>query len=549
MPAEAARSAEATVVRATFAPPSERRSVLDRAHVGDIEGALGTVIAFDTAPRRTLRRRLATLLAIMGPGLVVMVADNDAGGLSIYAQAGQNYRASLLWVLVLLAPVLFINQEMVARLGAVTGAGHARLIVERFGRRWGAFAIGDLLVLNALTIVTEFIGVALALAYFGVSRYLAVPIAAVLLIAFTATGSFRRWERAMYLLVAVSVVVIPLAVLSRPSAHADGLSGLRPGVEGGLSSTSLLLIIALAGTTVAPWQLFFQQSNVVDKRITPRWLRYERADTLIGTVLIILGAVAVMLACAWAFGGTPAHGRFENAGAVAAGLRTHVSPLAGTLFAIALLDASLLGAAAVTLASSYAVGDYFGFKQSLHRGWRDASTFHGTYVAFVALAAMIVLIPGAPLGLITIGVQALAGVLLPSATVFLLLLCNDHDVLGPWVNPRWLNALAAVVVGTLVVLSTLLTITTIFPGIDVTTLCLGLFGSLAIVLIAISTMSRGRPSVAASARQHWTMPALEKLSPPPASRIRRLALIVLRCQLLLAAALLLAKVVQLGVNG
>ena len=139
-----------------------------------------------------------------------------------------------------------------------------------------------------------------------------------------------------------------------------------------------------------------------------------------------------MLACAWAFGGTAAHGRFENAGAVAAGLRTHVSPLAGTLFAIALLDASLLGAAAVTLASSYAVGDYFGFKHSLHRGWRDASTFHGTYVAFVALAAMVVLIPGAPLGLITIGVQALAGVLLPSATVFLLLLCNDHDVLGPW---------------------------------------------------------------------------------------------------------------------
>ena len=245
---------------------------------------------------------------------------------------------------------------------------------------------------------------------------------------------------------------------------------------------------------------------MVDKRITPRWLRYERADTLIGTVLIILGAVAVMLACAWAFGGTAAHGRFDNAGAVAAGLRTHVSPLAGTLFAIALLDASLLGAAAVTLASSYAVGDYFGFKHSLHRGWRDASTFHGTYAAFIALAAMIVLIPGAPLGLITTGVQALAGILLPSATVFLLLLCNDHDVLGPWVNPRWLNALAALVVGILVVLSTVLTITTIFPSADTTTLCLGLFGALPI------------------------------------------ALIVLRCQLTLAATLLLAKVVQLSVR-
>ena len=447
--------------------------------------------------------------------------------------------------------MLFINQEMVARLGAVTGAGHARLIVERFGRRWGAFAIGDLLVLNALTIVTEFIGVALALAYFGVSRYLAVPIAAVLLIAVTATGSFRRWERAMYLLVAVSVVVIPLAVLSHPSAHAVGLSGLRPGVEGGLSSTSLLLIIALAGTTLAPWQLFFQQSNVVDKRITPRWLRYERADTLIGTVLIILGAVAVMLACAWAFGGTPAHGRFQNAGAVAAGLRTHVSALAGTLFAIALLNASsLLGAAAVTLARAPTPwGTTSVSSTRCIAAGATPAPFHGTYVAFVALAAMIVLIPGAPLGLITIGVQALAGVLLPSATVFLLLLCNDHDVLGPWVNPRWLNAIAALVVSTLVVLSTLLTITTIFPSVDVTTLCLGLFGSLAVGLIAVGTMPRGRPSAAASARQHWTMPPLEKLPPPPASRIRRLALIVLRCQVLLAAALLLAKVVQLGVSG
>jgi Mn2+/Fe2+ NRAMP family transporter len=549
MPAEAARGSAATVVRATFTPPSERRSVLDRAHVGDIEGALGTVIAFDTAPRRSLLRRLATLLAIMGPGLVVMVADNDAGGLSIYAQAGQNYGTSLLWVLVLLAPVLFINQEMVARLGAVTGAGHARLIVERFGRRWGAFAIGDLLVLGALTIITEFIGVALALSYFGISRYVAVPLAAVLLLAFAVTGSFRRWERAMYLLMAVSAVVIPLAVLSHPTGHAVGLGGLRPGVEGGLSSTSLLLIIALAGTTVAPWQLFFQQSNVVDKRITPRWLGYERTDTLIGTVLVIVGALAVMLTCAWAFAGTPAHGTFANAGAVASRLSTHVSPLAGTLFAIGLLDASLLGAAAVTLASSYAVGDYLGFKHSLHRGWRDASTFHGTYVAFIALAACIVLIPGVPLGLITTGVQALAGILLPSATVFLLLLCNDRDVLGPWVNPRWLNALAALVVGTLVVLSTLLTITTIFPGVDITTLCLGMFAALPIVLIAAAATSPGRRPVATASRQLWTMPQLEKLPPPAPSSIRRLALIVLRCQLMLAAALLIAKVVQLGLGG
>jgi NRAMP (natural resistance-associated macrophage protein)-like metal ion transporter len=537
----------------TFTPPAERRSMLDPAHVGDIEGALGTVGSFDTGPRRSRRRHVGTLLAIMGPGLVVMVADNDAGGLAVYAQAGQNYGASLLWVLVLLAPALFINQEMVARLGAVTGAGHARLIVERFGRRWGAFAIGDLLVLNALTIVTEFIGVSLALGYFGVSRYVAVPVAATLLVALTVGGSFRRWERAMYVLVALSCAVIPLAILSHPDA-AGAARGLAPGVEGGLSSSSVLLIIALAGTTVAPWQLFFQQSNVVDKRITPRWLVYERVDTLIGTVLILLGAVAVMLACAWAFAGSPLHGAYRDAGTVAAGLRADVSPVAGTLFAIALLDASILGAAAVTLASSYAIGDYFGYKHSLHRGWRDATVFHGSYAAFLAVAAVVVLLPGAPLGLITTGVQALAGVLLPSATVFLLLLCNDRDVLGPWVNPRWLNALAAAVVGVLIVLSTILTIATLLPRVDVTALSAVLFGALGLVLLVTAAVwARRRPLNPRNVpttweRRTWTTPPLETLPPPTHSRTRRLALIVLRAQLLIAAGLLMVRLAQLGLG-
>jgi NRAMP (natural resistance-associated macrophage protein)-like metal ion transporter len=541
-----------SVLQPTFTPPAERRSVLDRAHVGDIEGALGTVPSSDTGPRRSLGRRLATLLAIMGPGLVVMVANNDAGGISVYAEAGQNHGGSLLWVLVLLAPVLFINQEMVARLGAVSGAGHARLIVERFGRRWGAFAIGDLLALNALTIITEFIGVALALGFLGVSRYVAVPIAAALLVAVTATGSFRRWERMMYLLVLVSFAVVPLAILSH-GAGGEGLSAsLHPGAGGGFSSTFVLLIIALAGTTVAPWQFFFQQSNVVDKRITPRWLAYERVDTLLGAVLILLGAAAVMLTCAWAFGGTPLHGAFDDAGAVAAGLRLTISPLAGTVFAIVLLNASLLGAAAVTLASSYAVGDYFGFKQSLHRGWRDAKYFHGTFAALVLAAAVVVLIPGAPLGLITTGVQALAGILLPSASVFLLLLCNDREVLGPWVNPRWLNAIGAGVVGVLVVLSTILTITTIFPEADVGALSVVLFALLGLVLAGMAAVSaRGRPADPRSAttraeRHNWTTPPLELLPPPRSSRGRRLALVLLRFQILIAAALLLAKLLQLG---
>ncbi|MBV9384313.1 MAG: divalent metal cation transporter, partial [Streptosporangiaceae bacterium] len=191
---------------------SRPTAVLDEAHLGDIEGALGRIRVGDE-DRSGLKRRLVTFLAIVGPGLIVMVGDNDAGGVSTYAQAGQNYGYTLLWTLLLLIPVLIVNQEMVVRLGAVTGVGHARLINERFGRFWGWFSVGDLFVLNFLTIVTEFIGVSLALQYFGVSQYISVPITGLVLIAITASGSFRRWEQAMFLFIVVSLIQIPLALL------------------------------------------------------------------------------------------------------------------------------------------------------------------------------------------------------------------------------------------------------------------------------------------------------------------------------------------------
>jgi hypothetical protein len=235
-------------------------------------------------------------------------------------------------------------------------------------------------------------------------------------------------------------------------------------------------------------------------------------------------------------------------------LRTSVSPLAGTLFAVALLDASILGAAAVSLSSSYAIGDYFGYRHSLHRPWRQAQFFNGSYVAFIAVAAVVVLLPGAPLGLITTGVQALAGILLPSAAVFLLLLCNDREILGPWVNARWQNALAAVVVGVLVALSMTLTITTAFPSVNVAHLCLIVFGALGIVLTTVGVVSARRRTLAPRTdysewdRRNWTMPSLEALPAPRHSRGRRLTLVVLRAQLLIAAALLLVKLLRLAVG-
>ncbi|HEX2016122.1 MAG TPA: NRAMP family divalent metal transporter [Solirubrobacteraceae bacterium] len=542
-----ALSAGAGVLASAAAPP-----VLDEERIGDIRGALGSISMHDTDARRGVRARLLALLAIMGPGLIVMVADNDAGGVSTYAQAGQDYGTSLLWTLLLLIPVLIVNQEMVIRLGAVTGVGYARLISERFGRAWGWFSVGALLILNFCTIVTEFIGVSLALGYFGVSDTLAVPLAAVALLAITASGSFRSWERFMYVFVVANFLVIPLLILSHPGVGQIVHHTLIPGIQGGASSRSVLLIIAIVGTTVAPWQLFFQQSNIVDKRITPRWINYERADTVIGAFVVVLGAGALISVTAFGLGSTVAAGHFKDAGATARALGDSLGSTAGSFFAVVLLNASLIGAAAVTLATSYAVGDILGGRQSLDRGFREARSFYAGFGALVALAAAIVLLPGAPLGLITVAVQALAGLLLPSSIVFLLLLCNDRAVLGPWVNRPWLNALATVIIAVLLVLSIVLITTTVFPSVNVPQLAGYLAVGMGLALAfggayAWRTGSLRREATDEGVdRMSWTMPPLALLERPHWSFGRRLAMRGLTAYLAVAVAMLVVKAIQLG---
>ncbi|TMF70547.1 MAG: divalent metal cation transporter [Chloroflexi bacterium] len=529
--------------------------MLDDLHHGDIHGAFGTIRVSDVTPRRTWRRRLLTLAAIIGPGLIVMVGDNDAGGVATYAQAGQDFGYSLLWTLILLIPVLIVNQEMVVRLGAVTGVGYAKLISERFGRFWGWYSVAGIFLLNFLTISTEFMGISLAGEYFRLSPVLVVPIAAALLIGITVSGNFRRWERAMFVFLFASLLVLPLAVLSHPDPGAALRGFLVPGVEGGLTSNSALLIVAVVGTTVAPWQLFFQQSNVIDKRITPRWLEYEKADTALGAFVVVIGAAAIMMATASAFTGTSEFGHYQDALHVARGLASHISPIAGTILALLLFDASIVGASAVTLATSYAFGDMFGVRHSLHRGVREAKLFYASYAGMVALAAAIVLIPHAPLGLITTAVQALAGIMLPSATVFAVLLCNDRAVLGPWVNRPWLNAVAAVIVGALLVLSLILVVSTAIPSVDVTAL-LVVLGSLAGgVVVAGGVWSwfnrRGaepEPQISREERENWRMPALVLLERPTWSGPRRVAMYALAGYLVLSIILLAIKAIELAMQ-
>ena len=253
----------------TDAAPAE--ALLCDVHAGEIRGAFGTISRHDSAARSSWGPRLRTLLAILGPGLIVMVGDNDAGAFGTYAQAGQNYGTALLWTLLLLVPVLYVNQEMVLRLGAVTRTGHARLILKRYGRFWGAFSVIDLFLLNALTLVTEFIGISLALGYLGVSRPLGVLTAAGIIVAAAGTGDFRRFERFSMVLVAGSLLLLPVFVWIHPPLHQVAHDLLVPHLPSGHLSQIMLLIIAIVGTTVAPWQLFFQQSDVIDKRITPRF--------------------------------------------------------------------------------------------------------------------------------------------------------------------------------------------------------------------------------------------------------------------------------------
>ncbi|QSO48850.1 Nramp family divalent metal transporter [Alicyclobacillus mengziensis] len=532
----------------------QETAVLDSQHVGDIQGALGTVRVDDNGARKNWKNRILTMLAIMGPGLIVMVGDNDAGGVATYAQAGQNFGTSLLWVLLLLVPVLIVNQEMVVRLGLVTGVGHARLIFARFGKFWGAFSVGDLFVLNVLTIVTEFIGIRMAMAHFGVNPLVSVALASVLLIGMTVTGSFRRWERFMYVMVVANFLVVPLVFMTHPAVRPVAMGFLLPGVHGELTSNALLLIIGMVGTTVAPWQLFFQQSNVIDKRLTPRWMSYERADTVIGSVVVVIGATALIATTAFAFQGTNLVGQFVNAGTVISGLSQHVGALAGDLFAIILLNASLIGAAAVTLSTSYAFGDVFGTKHSLHRSVKDGLSFYLVYGAIILFSAGVVVIPHAPLGLITTGVQALAGILLPSATVFLLLLCNDKAVLGPWVNRPWLNVIGTVIVGVLVVLSLILAVATFFPNANVQLMSIVSAGVLLVGLLSAGIVSyfrrpRVRPldSGREEDRHSWRMPPVHKLTQAVWSPTQKLAMVTLRGYLVIAVVMLVVKVVQLSV--
>ncbi len=552
---------ETAPIDATNAPrqPVAAGAQLDPKHSGDIRGGFGTIFMHDTGPRSGWSR-IKTLLAILGPGVIVMVGDNDAGAFGTYTQAAQNYGTTLVWTLLLLIPVLYVNQDMVLRLGAVTGVGHARLILERFGKFWGAFSVIDLFILNGLTIVTEFIGLTLAFDYLGIPKFWGVGIAAVVIMGSVSTGDLRKFERFALVLVFGSLLLVPILVMSNPPVPQMAHDMFVPSFpKNAPIADVMLLIIAIVGTTVAPWQLFFQQSYVIDKRITPRFIPYERIDLWIGIGLITMGAVAMMAFTAVAFEGTPQFGHFKDAGAVAAGIGLHLGRTAGVFFAVALIDACIIGAAAVSLSTAYAIGDVLSLRHSLHRKVSDAKGFYAVYFALILISAAVVLTPGAPLGLLTNAVQTLAGVLLPSATVFLLLLCNDKAVLGPWANSRLVNVFTSVVIAILVMLSIILTASVLFPEISGAHIIGILIGgsTLALVLSVAARFIDLRDGVksadtvqfTAADRATWRMPPLNELPAARLTVLDRTWLIVLRGYLVIAGGLMIVRMVLLMTAG
>jgi Mn2+/Fe2+ NRAMP family transporter len=396
-----------------------------------------------------------TFLMVFGPGLIVMEADNDAGAVSTYVQAGAQYGTRLLWLLLLLLPISYFVQEMVVRLGIATGQGHAAMIYRRFGKWWGRFSLADLLLVNFLTLVTEFAAIALALAKMGVDPLLGVPLAAVALTALVLTGSYRRWERIVVFLCLLDLAWFAIAFRVHPVAGDVLRHTLLPSIpNSGLTASWLFLVIATVGTTIAPWQLFFQQSCVADKRLRFSDLKWARLDTLIGAVFTILVAGCMMLVGNAAFA---RHWTFTDPAQIAVQLGAVFGPFLKNAILLLMINAAVLGTTTISLSSAWAYGEVRGWPSSLQKPVKEAPAFYAVYALCVMAAAGIVLIPRAPLQLIILSVQVLAGLMLPSAIIFLQLLLNDREVLGErFANKTWNNVVNWAIVILLFVLSLLL---------------------------------------------------------------------------------------------
>jgi NRAMP (natural resistance-associated macrophage protein)-like metal ion transporter len=389
-------------------------------------------------------KKLGVFFAILGPGIITGSVDNDAGGITTYSVAGAMYGYGLIWTLIPSFIVLVVIQEMNARMGIVTGKGLSDLIRENAGLKITFFIFIGLLLSNIGNTTTEFAGVAGSMEIFGVSKYVSVPVAAILVWLLVVKGTYKIAER-IFLIFSISLLTyVVSALMSKPDWSAIGSSVIHPHIE--KSTQSLAMVIALVGTTIAPWMQFYMQSSVIEKGLKMKNYRYTLIDIAVGCVATIVVAFFIMVAC----GSTLHPNNIQINAAKDAAMALH--PLAGQLasqvFAFGLFIASVFSATILPLATAFYISEAFGFEAGIDKTWDEAKEFYILYTGILIISAIIILIPGAPLIPISIWSQVLNGILLPVVLVSMILLINNKKIMGNYVNNRVQNLIgwSAVVV-------------------------------------------------------------------------------------------------------
>jgi Mn2+/Fe2+ NRAMP family transporter len=416
---------------------------------------------------RGQRRRLSLFLYLLGPGLIVMLAENDGPSMLSYATTGATYGIGFFvpFILVTFA-MAFVVQELTARLAIATNCGHARLIFERYGAFWGRFAIGDLLVGNALTLVTEFIAICAGARYFGIAPLVAIAGTFAIVIAAFALGRYRLWERLVIGLALGNCIFIPAAFFAHadPQAVIGSLGSLGGPPIGAHPGMFLTLCMANIGATVTPWMIFFQQSAVVDKGLTRADLPQARIDTALGATIAAIAAIATVVAASPLFLHHVDPANLSSGADFATALQPYLGNLGASLFALGMVEAGLVAVMTISTSSAYSIGDMSHTGASLNLKFGDARLFYLTGLLSCACAAAIVLVPGAPLLAITLTVNVIATLLMPPALLFLLLLINDRELVGDLANGWAANVAGITVIVLVAAAGAAYGIITAFPG-------------------------------------------------------------------------------------
>lgn len=419
---------------------------------------------------RPFRKRIALFLAIVGPGLIVSNVDNDAGGIYVYSQAGAQYGYMVLWSLIPMTIALYVSLEMCSRMGAVTGKGLSDLIREEFGFRVTFFVMMAVLVVNLGNVLAEFAGVASAMEIFGISKYVSVPIAAVLVWGLVVKESAARIEKIFLTICTVYLAYVVSAVLAKPEWLIAGLHLIPPQIlhliptvrpfvhVPPFTASYFLILAALVGTTIAPWQHFYLQAAVVEKRVGPRQYGDTRRDVLFGSISCMV-IVFFIIVCTAATLYASGHHDVPDAKSAALALRPLAGNWASSLFALGLLNASLFAASILPLSTSYVICEALGFESGIDRKFGEAKIFYGLYTALIVIGAALILIPGAPLVRIAVLSQVANGVLLPLVLVFILLLVNRRDLMGDQVNSPSFNWVAWITTIAMILLTLILVYT------------------------------------------------------------------------------------------